>query len=462
MTFYKAIPVYLAGLSVVTVAVWLGVHPRHSLEERVPGRDVYAEVAAGRDLPRPTGQPKLLKLGGAPADLPGSWPRFRGPNLDGIAAAAGLMRQWPEGGPKVLWSVDLGEGYAGAAVLAGRVFVLDYDQAERADAMRCFSLADGKEIWRYSYPVDVKRNHGMSRTVPAVTEKYVVGLGPKCHVTCLDVATGEPRWKLDLVGDFKAKVPRWYAGQCPLIDGDKVIIATGGDALLIAVDISSGQVIWKSPNPWGWAMTYSSVLPLEFHGNKMYVYCGSGGVAGVSVEDGRTLWGTESWQILIAMVPTPVDLGEGRIFLSGGYNAGSLFLQLRGEDDKLVAEPGRKLEADVFGSTQQTPIFYQGHVYGVRPDGELVCLDPSGKVVWTSGTQNRFGLASFLIADGMIFVLNEAGVLALVRATPERFDRLSQAQVLSGQQPWGPMALAGGRLIARDLTRMVCIDVKGN
>jgi len=131
---------------------------------------------------------EFVQLDGVPADLPGAWPRFRGANLDAISSDVNvtLARAWPASGPKVLWSIDVGEGYAGAAVLAGRVYVLDYDREKQADVIRCLSLADGKEIWRYSYLVKVKRNHGMSRTVPAVTDKYIVTMGPKCHVTCLD------------------------------------------------------------------------------------------------------------------------------------------------------------------------------------------------------------------------------------------------------------------------------------
>jgi len=122
----------------------------------------------------------LTKSDGVPANLPGAWPRFRGPNYDAISSEKGtLATAWPAEGPRVLWSVDVGEGYAGAAVLDGRAYLLDYDQGKQADVVRCLSLNDGKEIWRYSYPVKVKRDHGMSRTVPAVTDKYIVTLGPR-------------------------------------------------------------------------------------------------------------------------------------------------------------------------------------------------------------------------------------------------------------------------------------------
>jgi outer membrane protein assembly factor BamB len=398
-----------------------------------------------------------------PEELPGAWPRFRGERFDNIAVPeVPLARHWSKEGPKKLWTVELGEGYAGAAVLHGRVYVLDYDYGKKADALRCFALADGSENWRFSYPALVKRNHGMSRTVPAVNEKYVVALGPMCHVCCLDPYTGKEKWLISLVDQFGATVPQWYAGQCPMIDGDRAILAPGGDALLIALDCETGKAIWKSPNPHAWAMTHSSIMPMEFAGKKMYVYCGKGGVAGVSADDGAILWETTDWKISIATVPSPVILPEGKIFLCGGYNAGSMILQLEQQDGKITVKTAAKIPVGVFGSTQQTPIFYQGYLYGVRDKEpkQLVCLDPAGKEVWRSGPEHRFGSGPYLIADGLLYLLNDSGLLTLAEASPQGYKQLAQAQVLNGNDSWGPMALVGRRLILRDFTQMTCLDVE--
>ena len=267
------VPAVIAVVGIGLLALWLNLGPDKVLLARVPGLDrPQIEQPHGEAASPANG---ILKRSfGKPADLPGYWPGFRGKNLDGIAAdGVPLARRWPPEGPKILWSVELGEGYAGPAVWSGRVYVLDYDRAASADALRCLSLADGQEIWRYSYPVAVKRNHGMSRTVPAVTEKYVVSFGPKCHVTCLDPTSGERHWFIDLTEEFGATVPPWYAGQCPLIDGDRVILAPGGpDVLLMAVDCQTGKPIWKTPNPRAWKMTHVSIVPMEVAGRRMYVY----------------------------------------------------------------------------------------------------------------------------------------------------------------------------------------------
>ena len=151
-----------------------------SLKERQPGMD-RAGPGAPVEAQSPIQLGKLTTGPGVPAALPGAWPGFRGARGDGIASEPiAIARVWGPGFPAQLWSLDLGEGYAGPTVRNGRVYLLDYDEARQADALRCLSLADGQEIWRFSYPVKIKRNHGMSRTVPAVTDQYVVSLGPNC------------------------------------------------------------------------------------------------------------------------------------------------------------------------------------------------------------------------------------------------------------------------------------------
>ena len=448
-------------MGVAALSIWLTGGGAADFALREPGLDDRPDPAVLAAAQPPV--VGVLTVGdGTPGSSPGSWPGFRGPNGDGICPAPGpLARSWPEDGPRRLWSIDLGEGYAGAAVHKGRVYVFDYDQEALADTLRCLSFDDGREIWRFSYPLKVKRNHGMSRTVPAVTDRYVVGLGPKCHVTCLDAETGEEKWMIDLVREYGTTVPQWYAGQCPIIDGSRAILAPGGpDVLMVAIDLETGEVAWSTPNPRGWAMTHASIRRVDLAGVPTLVYCGSRGVAGVSAETGEILWDTNAWKIGIATVPTPVPVGDSRIFFSGGYTAGSLMM--RGErTDEGAFEPKTlfRLGPETFGAAQQTPIFFKGHLYGIRPDEQLVCLDLEGKVRWSSGPGDTFGLGPFIAADDLIYAMDDDGHLSLVRATPDRFELLAKARVLEGPDAWGPMALASGRLIARDLRKMVCLKV---
>jgi outer membrane protein assembly factor BamB len=382
-----------------------------------------------------------------------------------------------------LWSVTLGEGYAAAAASEGRVYVLDHvrdlvaqtaptvggkpgDRSavdRSADVLRCLSLDDGREIWHNGYPVVVPPYHGCSRTIPAVSGGIVVTIGPKCHVVGWDARTGKALWLIDMVADYDATVPEWYTGQCPLIDPqlDQLVLAPGGKTLLVAVDYRTGVEKWASGNPRRWKKTHSSVMPMELANRRMYVYCGSGGVAGVAADTGEILWETTDWQIATATCPSPVPIGDGRIFLCGGYNAGAKMLRVTHAEGRFKVETLYSLTPRQFSSEQQTPVLYEGYLYGVRQhDKKLVCLDLDGREMWNSG-KDKFGAAPYMVADGLIFVMNDAGRLTIVEATPRPpYRPLASAQLWEdGVDAWGPMALVAGRLIVRDFTRMVCLDV---
>jgi len=194
----------------------------------------------------------------------------------------------------------------------------------------------------------------------------------------------------------------------------------------------------------------------------MYIYCASQGVAGISADDGTILWETTDWKIRIANIASPVVAGDGLIFFSGGYNSGSMMLQLSMEGEQIASKHVFRLKPEVFGSPQHTPIFYNGYIYGVRPDGQLTCLDLSGNVAWASTSSNKFGLGPYNIINDLIYVMNDSGILMLAKAVSSGFMQLAKAKILEGPDSWGPMAIASNRLILRDMNRMVCIDISGD
>ena len=176
-----ALPVAVTLLAGVVMALWWTSRGPEGLKARIPGTDAAPGGEAGGTNPVFAG--KLISGVGQPADLPGSWPQFRGPDRTGTApTAAGLARDWKSAPPRELWAREVGEGYAGVAVHHGRVYFFDYDRDAKLSSLGCLSLADGKELWRYAYPLTIKRNHGMTRTVPAVTEEFVVALDSKGNV----------------------------------------------------------------------------------------------------------------------------------------------------------------------------------------------------------------------------------------------------------------------------------------
>ena len=454
--------------AVLLLGRWLSYNPAADLAMNLPGADGRPATLDTSDVSTDLAG-TFEQFDETPADLPGAWPRFRGPDFDNICKTGlRFADSWGEDGPEVLWSVDLGEGHAAPVVLEGRVYVLDYDEEARADALRCFSLSDGAEIWRRSYAVTVKRNHGMSRTVPAVTEKYILTIGPRCHVVCLDSMTGGFRWGIDLQREYGTTEPLWYTGQCPMIDRDRAIVAPGGtDVLMMAVDCETGAVVWATPNPNGWGMSHSSIMPMTFAGKRMYVYCALGGVAGVSAEDadaGEILW-EAPWNARV-IAPSPVVLDEGKIFVTAGYGKGNMMLQLEEDGGAFSARVlFEKSPKDGLACEQQTPIYHDGLLYGIMPKdagalkGQFVCYRPDGSLVWSSGQANRFGLGPFLLADGKFYVLSDDGVLTMLRASGAEYIQLAQAKVLDGPDAWGPIAVAGNRMLLRDSRRMACIHV---
>ena len=460
-----------SALAACALWLWFSRSGAGQLRPRLPGEDGAAQAVSNDAA---TAQNVAIgesfqAFGGNATDMPGSWPCFRGPDRNNVGKEpVPLATAWPSNGPPVLWSADLGEGYAGPAVHKGRVYVLDYDEKAQADMLRCFALRDGHELWRRGYHVHAKRNHGFSRTVPAVTDQYVVTLGPQCHVMCVDAVSGDLRWGLDLVRDYGTTVPLWYAGQCPLIDGGLAILAPGGTNLLMAVDCATGRVVWQAPNPHGWQMSHSSVAITTVGGRRMYVYFAVGGIAGVAADGpdaGRVLWESAEWAPNV-VAPTPVPLDDGRLFLTVGYGGGSEMLQVAASETGFAAKVLYKLPKTVFACEQQTPILYKGCLWSILPKdaealrGQLACMRPDGTLAWTSGKAQRYGLGPFLIADDKVLILTDEGILTLLSADPNGYTRLAETKVLQGREAWAPMALAGGLLVLRDEKRMLCVDLR--
>ena len=169
----------------------------------------------------------------AKADLPQpltltdeDWPQYRGQLRDGTSRASGLLSDWSEQAPQVVWETPVGQGYAAPSVVAGRVYVNDYDEDEQLWMVRCLNLDDGEELWRYEVKKRIRPNHAITRTAPATDGGFVFAIDPKCELHCLDARDGTLIWKKFFPVEYGSQIPAWYNGQCPLIDGDRLIVAT--------------------------------------------------------------------------------------------------------------------------------------------------------------------------------------------------------------------------------------------
>jgi outer membrane protein assembly factor BamB len=415
--------------------------------------------------------------------VPGEWPRFRGNDFDNINKDTfKIAESWDTTGPPVLWRVTLGEGYAGPAVSRGRVYVLDYDERRKADMLRCFSLKSGTELWRRWYNVEIKRNHGYSRTVPAITDKYLVSIGPRSHVMCLNPLSGDLLWTIDMEKEFgipgKAKgkiTPDFYSGQCPLIDNDVAVLAPGGKALMVGVRCSDGIIIWRTPNPDSLRMSHGSIMPMTIQGRKMYVYNAVGGVVGIAAdgpETGKLLWKTLEWSPATTAA-SPLFLGHNEIALFGSYGAGGARIRIDFDGTNYSAvliESHKAMEG--ISSDQQTPILTGNFVWTVMPENagplkkQLVCYNKSDlrTPVWSTGKDFRFGrgLGPYIVKDDKMFLLDDDATLYLFKLEGSKASVISQHSILKGIEAWGPMALAGNYLIMRDSRHLLCLFVGKN
>jgi outer membrane protein assembly factor BamB len=392
------------------------------------------------------------------------WPQFRGPDRSGISAETGLVRSWPAGGPKVVWTTPVAQGYSAAAIVDGKVYFNDYDEATSEYLIRCLSLADGKELWRFKEKRRIRPNHGITRTVPATDGKYVFSLDPKAVLHALDAATGKELWSKNLVQDYGSKIPPWYNGQCPLLEKDRVVIApVGTKALVVALDKATGKEIWTTPNPDGWVLSHSSLMPAALGGVKQYLFSVLQGTVGVAAADGKKLWHFP-FKFNLSVSPSPLVIDAERVYVTAAYDSGGAMFRVKKTGSGFTTEEVFVHAPEEWNSEVQTPILFKDHMFAVgkKKRGLFTCVDLDGKIVWDSAGKASFELGSFILADGMFFILEgKTGMLRLLEASTTGYKELASAPVLSGHDVWGPPALSNGKLVIRDLNKMVCLDVKG-
>ncbi|MDA3926826.1 MAG: PQQ-binding-like beta-propeller repeat protein [Kiritimatiellae bacterium] len=407
-----------------------------------------------------------------PGTLKGSWPGFRGVGQNNVAPAQdALLTSWPEDGPEILWSIGVGDGHAMPSLHNGTLYLLDYDEARKGDCLKALNADTGEERWHHLYSVKTKRNHGISRTVTACNDDFVVSIGPQCHVLCLAVESGKYQWGFSMRSRFGTKIPLWYTGQCPLIDGGNLILAPAGkDVVMCGINLKTGETTFETPQPGGLKMSHASIMLITVEGKRQYIYAALGGIIGVSADPGdlgRLLWKTDSFSASV-IAPSPLVLDKGRFFMTAGYGYGGVMFQIVKNDDEWQIKELYRTTKKEFASEQQTPVFLNGLLYTVLPsDGgknrqQLVCMTAEGEHLWSSSKEDRFGLGPYTATeDGWMFLMDDSGTVTLAKVRKTGYQRMARYELMKkkGRDAWGPMLIADGHLFLRDSTRLYCLQI---
>ena len=411
------------------------------------------------------------------------WPQYLGPHGNSTSDQKGILRTWPQNGPEVLWTVNMGIGYGGPVVKDGKVYLLDRDD-KVGDNLRCFELSIGKELWNFSYEAPGSVMFPGSRSVPIVDGKNVYSCGPNGDLYCIDINTHKPVWNKNVWKDFGgAEIPRWAITQCPILYGDLLILASQApDAGVVAYEKLTGNVKWKTPaiGPVG----YVSPAIVKIAGENHVVMISatdrktsSGGkVVGIDPITGKILWEYTNWQCGIP-TPSAFDAGEGKVLIIGGYQAGAAMIKVEKKTDGSfgVTELYKTIE---FGEHTKPPLFYKGYFYAQYSNNErrdgLVCMKMDGQIMWKTKREPDFNKGSMILADGLILATDGAKKLYLIEPDPTAFKPIASTELLKeavtssdpmaskiggSAQNWAPIALADGKLLIRDQSRLMCIKV---
>lgn len=383
------------------------------------------------------------------------WPQWRGPNRDAVSTEKGLLNEWPEGGPEVLWRIPVGAGYSGVSVSEGKLYTL-WDGKEK-QYLFGLDAATGKELWRRDLGSNFTNHYGNGpRSTPIVDDGVVFAIGTDGLLLAANKKTGETLWQHDLVKDYAADLPSYGYSSSPLIVGDKLVVEVGGkDASFIAFDKKTGEVVWAAGKD---RPAYSSPIHVSIGGVDQVVFWSAHGLHALSSGSGKALW-NYSWETFCPVsgdplnTGTPLFLAPDRIYISSGSGAAVIRVSRDGDSFR-VADVWK---SDLMRSDVSTALLLDGQIYGFDR-GTLKSLDAAtGEIKWKA---RGFQRGSLIAADGRLIVLGEAGNLALVDANPDEFSQRDSAQILKGKN-WTSPTLAGARLYLRNHEELVCLGMKG-
>ncbi len=386
-----------------------------------------------------------------------SWPQWRGPNQDGKSQETGLLNEWPEEGPPLLWKIsDLGEGYATPSVDQGKIFGASYEGDE--EFAWALNEENGELIWKTRTAKaerDVGYSHG-PRSSPTVEGQHVFTLGAGGDLTCLNVDQGTIVWQRNIKEDFDGKMMSgWGYSESVLVDGERVVCSPGGrKGTVVCLNRADGKLIWRTTELKDEA-AYTSIVKEAIHGKVQYLTLTGDSLAGISPSTGKLLWKAKR-RGKTAVIPTPI-YHDGSVFVTSGYNVGcNLFdITKRGERFRVDERYANRDIKNHHGGA----IRVGDHIYA-SSGPILVCMElKTGDVKWE---QRSVGKGSLSYADGHLYLRSEKGPIALIEANPSAYvekGRFKQPD-RSRRQSWAHPVIANGRLILRDQNSLFSYDLK--
>lgn len=384
-------------------------------------------------------------------------PRFRGPAGDGKFPETGLLKEWPEDGPKLAWSVDkLGKGYSSAVVVNGTVYITGMDEQNQG---YLFALnLDGSEKWKTAYGPELEKSGPSvagTRGTPTIdTDRIFIMTGFGKLVT-ISLKDGQVIKTIDLLERFGAEQARFGFAECVLVDDKKVICTPGGPkASIVALDKDTGETIWQSKDLSGQSACCSARL-ITHNGKKQIVTMLANSIVSVDPETGGLLWQVEH-KHRAGVQPNPPLYENGMIYISSGMGAGGEMLQMSDDGLSVTSKwTDRTLDCQMQGT-----VLIDGYIYGTAQSdgGGLVCLElKTGKVMWKS---KEFEKGVVFTADGMLYVYAENGTMYLVKPDPQAFTPVSKFSVTMGTgEHWTHPTIANGILYIRHGDVLMAYDI---
>jgi outer membrane protein assembly factor BamB len=395
-------------------------------------------------------------LGLAPAGA-SDWPQFLGPRRDGSCDETGLVRSWPAKGPPVLWLRQVGAGYSGPVVAGGRLIL--FHREDNKEVVDCLDAQKGTPLWNFSYACDYVDRMGKGdgpRSTPVVAGGRVYTLGVQGHLHCLDVEKGAKVWSKALRGLYNVPPNYFGIGTSPLVEGNLLLLNVGDkDAGIVALNKDNGEEVWRATRD---EASYSSPVAATVGGVRHVIFFTRNGAVVLDPAKGTVRY-QKRWRARYdasVNAATPLVIGD-RVFFSASYDTGALLIRLKKDGADEVWD-----DEDVMQNHYGTCLHRDGFLYGFHGRQEtgasLRCIDlKTKKVRWT---REQFGCGSMVLAEGHLFILTERGDLVLAEATPNGYREKARASVFHALPCRAQIAMANGRLYARDESRLVCFDLK--